>query len=378
VLFKSTDSGGSWRPIYRAASSLASWALDPLRSRLYVGTDFNGQVDRSDDGGATWTTVRGPSPKCTFTFITPAPSPPPAIYLTVDCFAHKQLDKSTDDGRTWSEVFGLSVPSIAPADTRVLYASPAAPPLPPGLYRSGDGGLTWSRVGEQQSGRVLVDPRSVNTLYRTSSGGVFKSFDGGASWASSSAGLALATIDDLVIDPMTPSTVYAAGEGGIFRSQDAGSTWSGVTGDLPGSQVDGITLDPLSPAIVYASVPGEGLFRTEFSSGSCAPSPAVLCLGGGRFDVRVSWRSTDGLIQAGTASSITGSTGAFWFFSPDNLELVVKVLDGRAVNGKWWVFYGALSNVEYTITVTDTLTGAVKTYFNPQGQLASVADTSAF
>lgn len=40
--------------------------------------------------------------------------------------------------------------------------------------------------------------------------------------------------------------------------------------------------------------------------------------------------------------------------------------------------YGALTNVEYTITVTDTETGAVKTYFNPQGQLASRADTSAF
>ncbi len=80
----------------------------------------------------------------------------------------------------------------------------------------------------------------------------------------------------------------------------------------------------------------------------------------------------------GTGPPITTNTGAFWFFSSDNLELVVKVLDGRSINGKWWVFYGALSNVEYTITVTDTQTGAVKMYFNPQGQLASVADTGAF
>lgn len=50
----------------------------------------------------------------------------------------------------------------------------------------------------------------------------------------------------------------------------------------------------------------------------------------------------------------------------------------RAVNSHFWVFYGALSDVEYTITVTDMLTGAMKTYFNPQGRLASVADTSAF
>jgi hypothetical protein len=60
------------------------------------------------------------------------------------------------------------------------------------------------------------------------------------------------------------------------------------------------------------------------------------------------------------------------------VELVIKALDGRAVDGKFWIFYGALSDVHYTITVTDTQTGAVKTYTNPSGQLASVADTSAF
>jgi hypothetical protein len=48
------------------------------------------------------------------------------------------------------------------------------------------------------------------------------------------------------------------------------------------------------------------------------------------------------------------------------------------VDGHFWVFYGSLTNVEFTLTVTDTQTGAIKTYFNPQGQLASVADTSAF
>ena len=56
----------------------------------------------------------------------------------------------------------------------------------------------------------------------------------------------------------------------------------------------------------------------------------------------------------------------------------LKVVDGRAVNGRFWVFFGALSDVQYTITVTDTQTGAQRTYSNPQGRLASVADTSAF
>ena len=54
------------------------------------------------------------------------------------------------------------------------------------------------------------------------------------------------------------------------------------------------------------------------------------------------------------------------------------MLDGRPVNGKFWLFYGALSDVEYTLTVTDTMTGRVKEYHNPHGRLASVADTAAF
>ena len=75
---------------------------------------------------------------------------------------------------------------------------------------------------------------------------------------------------------------------------------------------------------------------------------------------------------------LTDETGLFWFFSPDNVELVIKVLDGRAVNGHFWVFYGALSNVAYKITVTDTERNEVRTYSNPLRNFGSVGDTAAF
>jgi photosystem II stability/assembly factor-like uncharacterized protein len=111
----------------------------------------------------------------------------------------------------------------------------------------------------------------------------------------------------------------------------------------------------------------------------CAPGPQTLCLNGGRFQVAVVWRAPSlGTSGAGQAVVLTGDTGYFWFFNNANVELIVKVLDGRPLNQRFWVFYGALSDVEYTITVTDTATGAIRTYFNPPGRLASVADTSAF
>ena len=73
------------------------------------------------------------------------------------------------------------------------------------------------------------------------------------------------------------------------------------------------------------------------------------------------------------------NSGLLWFFDPDNWELLVKVLDGCAVNGHFWVFAAATTDVGTTLTVTDTVTGAIRTYGNPLGQAAApIQDTQAF
>jgi len=114
------------------------------------------------------------------------------------------------------------------------------------------------------------------------------------------------------------------------------------------------------------------------ATGTCTAGPGRLCLAGSRFALTAAWKDFQGHTGSGHAVSLTGDTGYFWFFAPDNVEVVAKVLDGRGLNGKFWLFYGALSNVEYTLTVTDTQTGAIKTYRNPLGQFGSVGDTGAF
>ena len=126
-----------------------------------------------------------------------------------------------------------------------------------------------------------------------------------------------------------------------------------------------------SPAVAAAPVPGAGT--------ACGGGPGALCLLDGRFRVEVEWtdqRSGDSGV--GTAIPFTDRSGFFWFFNDENIELVVKMLDGRQVNGKFWVFYGALSDVEYTITVTDTGTGEHAEYHNPPGEICGRGDTSAF
>lgn len=110
----------------------------------------------------------------------------------------------------------------------------------------------------------------------------------------------------------------------------------------------------------------------------CVNEQGTLGLQGGRFLIDVCWRipsqNREGI---GTGVQQTPDTGYFWFFSQSNIELVVKVLDGTASNGHYWVFYGALTNVEYTLTVTDAVTGWSKTYHNSSGTMASFADVSA-
>lgn len=113
---------------------------------------------------------------------------------------------------------------------------------------------------------------------------------------------------------------------------------------------------------------------------ACTPFAPVFCAHNERFWVSAIFSAPSLGISnaAATAVPLTNDTGYFWFFSSNNVELVVKVVDGRAFNGFYWVFCAALSDLAYTVTVTDTGTGAVKTYTNPPGNLGSVADTAAF
>jgi hydrazine synthase alpha subunit-like protein/WD40 repeat protein len=127
-----------------------------------------------------------------------------------------------------------------------------------------------------------------------------------------------------------------------------------------------------------STVPASGFESLATRKAACSAGPTALCLNGGRFRIEIDWKDFSGATGTAKASALTGDTGTFWFFDPKNIEVVVKVLDARALNGRWWVFFGALSNVEYTVTVTDTATNARKTYHNPAGRFASVGDTAAF
>lgn len=125
---------------------------------------------------------------------------------------------------------------------------------------------------------------------------------------------------------------------------------------------------------------------TTFPSGGgsgCTASATSMCLAERRFKVEVAWRDFNGntgsarVVPLGTFAS--DNSGLFFFFTSDNWEMLVKVLDGCSLNDRFWVFSAATTTVQYTLRVTDTRTGSIKEYFNRLGNpAATVTDTAAF
>lgn len=219
--------------------------------------------------------------------------------------------KTTDYGTSWDNVSDgfFATPSIgdiavSQSDANVVYVGTGSDGLRSnvilgkGVYKSMNGGATWSHVGLEgvgQIGAVEIDPRSNNVVWVAAIGqpfragkerGVYKTEDGGQSWrrvleVSDQVGFA-----DLELIPANPDVVLAAAwrgerkpwtiisggeqsEGGVFKSQDGGKTWRRVTEGLPSGLIGKIDLavSAADSRVVYALVeaPGEegGLYRSD-------------------------------------------------------------------------------------------------------------------
>ena len=111
----------------------------------------------------------------------------------------------------------------------------------------------------------------------------------------------------------------------------------------------------------------------------CVPSADTLCLRGGRFQVTATWKTSQGETGDAHVVKLTDETGYLWFFDPDNVEAIVKVLDGCGLNDRFWAFAAGLTNVRVELHVVDTETGVERTYINPQGKaFVPIQDTGAF
>lgn len=104
----------------------------------------------------------------------------------------------------------------------------------------------------------------------------------------------------------------------------------------------------------------------------------------GRFRAEAFWTGGDGTEHSVGAAQVSDESGAFWFFTSDSAELTLKLLDGRGVNGHFWVFIGALTNVAWRVNITDTsiVCGAApcgeRSYAVAAGQTQNIIDLKAY
>jgi hypothetical protein len=98
---------------------------------------------------------------------------------------------------------------------------------------------------------------------------------------------------------------------------------------------------------------------------------------GGDFQASVRWTNPrDGSSGTGHAQRLGRDSGAFWFFSPDNLEVTLKILDGRAINGRWWVFVASMTDLQFEVEISRA-GGPVKTYVQTAGANRNFIDVNA-
>jgi photosystem II stability/assembly factor-like uncharacterized protein len=348
-LLHSADGGRTWRSTGKFLAGFAG-ASSVVVDSLHAGVLFaagpwsqgGSAVLRSADGGQSWITafnVPGFGPFVNTLLMDP--TPPEAIFAG----GGDGFWRSVDGGQTWISL-GLGLPFNGQVIVRMqtdashnLYAElfPSGPGLHT-LYRSTDRGATWNAIDAGlpagiQVNDLLADPRGT-ALYAGTTNGVYVTMDGGAHWTAENDGLASTYIYRLANSLGHSGLIYAATQGGLVVSPPPAKT--------------------------------------------CIASDEVLCLAGGRFAARVTWSLADGTGGAAHTAALTDGSGGFWFFSPESLELTVKMIDGRALNGHFWLYGGALTDVGYTLTVTEVATGLQRTYSNSPGRLASFADTEAF
>src|SRR5256885_362182 len=255
--------GLKWRLIgpFRGGRSVAATGV-PGHSDLFYFGSVGGGVWRSDDAGTTWQPIFDSQPIGSIGAIAVAPSNPEIIYV------------GSGEADMRSSISGGN-----------------------GMYKSSDGGKTWSHIGladSRQIGRILIDPKDANRVFVAALGhaygpnterGVFRSNDGGQNWQRILFKDENTGATDLAFEPGNSQTIYASlwqtrrppwsiyppsnGAGsGLYRSRDGGDHWEQVTGrGLPSEGLGriGIAIAPSNPQRIYLIVDAKdgGLYRSD-------------------------------------------------------------------------------------------------------------------
>ncbi len=272
--------------IYAAASNhhgIPAWS--------YIGVErrSSGGVVLSTNGGKSWRNISNGIPNTAVTSLCMDPASPPTSRILWAAAFRSGVYKSTDGGKTWQlKSNGL------PADNTHVYMIRRHPDgtlfvsttgkrsglnflAPSGLYKSTDGGESWSSITRSLALRWIngfeLDPRDSKVAYLTCSaiprghdGGIHKTADGGKTWQDitpkyDKAWQGYMHAYAVLLDPKRPDRVYfSTGTHGLFMSRDAGETWKPVNG-IPFNGILKTVLDPHEKGVIWVLTYGGGLWR---------------------------------------------------------------------------------------------------------------------
>lgn len=216
--------------------------------------------------------------------------------------------KTDNNGLTWNPVFdhegsfSIGDVKLDPRDPAIVWVgtgennSQRSVDFGDGVYKSEDGGKSWTNVGLKHSehiGRIVISPKDSNTVFVASEGplwspggdrGLYRTTDGGKTWKKVLNVSENTGFSDVAIDSDDPDTIYAAAyqrrrhvwtlidggpESALYRSVDGGNTWTKLKSGLPSGDLGriGIAISPVDHNVVYATVEGAegkgGIFRSS-------------------------------------------------------------------------------------------------------------------
>jgi len=290
-----------WRNVgpYRGGRTRALCGV-PSQPNVFYMAQVNGGVFKSTDFGRTWEPIFDDQPTASVGAIAIPVSNPDVIYVGSGEGLHRPdlsigdgIYKSTDGGKTWNHLGLRDAQQIAqiavdPRNPDRLFVAAAGHPYGPneerGVFRSSDGGATFEKVLYRDentgAGDVQIDPSNPDVVYASlwesregpwenstwdgTNGGVFKSVDGGKTWRQLSGGLPENMVQaNLAIAAGSPQIVMAAVRtstgSNLYRSNDGGETWSKPTEDarpaagIGGGDLPVVRIDPKNADIIYSA-----------------------------------------------------------------------------------------------------------------------------